>query len=403
MTLTLAAYATANGALVQDFIREILRNSASDRAECPIYSELLTRGLTAPAEQIRVDWRAMGVPSRRNQVNNGGAAYDATTTSVVVDDATLFPVDHLVLCEATREIILVTASNASNNTLTVVRGIGAANGGVAAAAGSVANDAWLNVIGPAKGEATQAMAFRAASLVTHYNFCQKFGETIRISDKLAGSNAVHEQPREYERRQKSWIAMRNIERALLFGARGTAASAGGQTSHAMHGLMNAITTNRATGIGALSRATFETTHVPLIFATGNFRKLLVCGPTAYTAFNTMYRDTVQRTPSERLAGSMIELIRTPYGELVPVLSRALDGGYAGAAIAMDVDSGGVRLRHLPKPAMGNAPATTGLLQLVENTGAPDLEAIQDEWRADLTLQYGNEADHMVLLGITGAA
>ena len=404
MTLTLAAYATANGVLQQDFVLELLRNSPEDRAEAPIYSELITRGLVSPTLQVRFDWRTLGLPGRRNQVNNGGAAYDANTTSIVVDDASVFPVDHLVLCEATREVILVTARNLGNNTLTVVRGVGTATGqgGVAAAAGSVADNVWLNVIGPAKAEATQAMAFRAASLGTAWNFSQNFGETVRISNLMLGSQSEHEEARGYERRQKSWIALRNIERAILFGSRGTTTASGGGVSYSMMGLLNAITTNRFTGVGALSRATFETTHVPSIFATGTMRKLLVCGPTAFSVFQTIYRDTVQRTPSERLGGSNIEIIRTPYGELIPVLSRSLDGGFAGTAIAVDIESN-VRLRHLPQPAMGNAPATSGLLQLVENTGAPDLEAVQDEWRANVGLQYGNEGDHAVMLGISGSA
>lgn len=400
--LTSALFATNNGVLERDFVQEVLVNFPEASEECPLYTSLLSRGLITPTVNPQFDWRTMALPGRRNQVNNGGAAYDANTTSIVVDDASVYPIGHLIVSETTREVMLVTARNLGTNTLTVVRGIGATNGGVAAAAGSVANDEWLAVIGSAAGEGSRAMAFRAATLAPAWNYTQRFKETVLFSGTVAGSSTEHQHPREYERLQKFQIAIRNIERALMFGSRGTATNADGETVHATHGLFNAISTNRVVGIGNITRNNVNDVYAPALFRTGSKRKLAICGTTAKAMLSRIFRGNEQRSPGEMRGGVPVTTIDTDFGTLDLTLSRAFEGAFAGAVLIVDV-SEATRLRPLGRPANKRTPALTGQLQLVEGTQENDRDGEQDEWRADLGLQWGNEADHGLWLGITGAA
>lgn len=404
-----ALFDTNNHVLDRDFVSRVLLKFPVVRRRAPILAMLIASlagggsDMTEVTRNEKFEWRDAGLIGRTDAVNNGGAAYDDTTTAIVVDTSSVFPVGSLVLCDATGEIMYVTAVNSGSHTLTVVRGVGSANGGVAAAAGSVANNAVLRHIGFAKGEGAGAGSTQAHSLGTAWNFVQEFHRTVQASARAMSEAAKTEEVMLLERQLMLQEMLDDIENAILFGSRMATADASSRRVTTMHGVYNALTTNVYNPAGTVTLTNVEESFFrPAFEAGGSDIRHLFAGNTVLAACDAHYASQINRQRDEN-ARRFVKVIETRYGIVHLHREMQLVGSRVGEGVLLDLDGGAVKVRHWPQVAAGKRPAFDGLPTLMQNLGNNDASAVTDEWVAMLGLQWGSEAVHARIKGVTGAA
>lgn len=379
-------YSDMVGVVDHDIAEQIILRASAE--ESPVLATLLRLGNVRESAGSEFKWRTAGLPERRTQINNGGAAYDGATTTLVVDVEETFRVNDLVLAEATGEIMLVTATNPGASSITVVRGIGPTSG----AAGSVADDAFLRNIGYAPGEGADAPA---ASNVIHSevsNYCQLFRETIELSGTAARQTTKTEEERGFQRRAKFEKMQRDIDHALLHGAKSSdQVTDAGKPILTMGGLLQSIVTYVDNVGGALSNLKRLEQFFELGFRQGSTEKYLFCGSTLNAAMGSLLHGLYEVT---QLDGTNLRFrtFESNYGRVHIALHRGLSGAYAGQGVL--VDAAGCALRPLKS-------REDGLLHIIPDIQTPGADAVRDEWRAELGLEYGAESQHAVIKGVTG--
>lgn len=393
MTLTYSVFA-GEGRVTPNVVQNIVLQLAPNHT--PIYSALLGLGLVRDATSAKVDAFQQSLPERRTAVNNGGAAYDATTTSIVVDSAAIIPVGSLLLAEATGEVLFVSAVNTGTNTLTVVRGVGKTGTGVAAAAGSVANDASLRVIGYADGEGGPVPTSLYTPPSPLSTWVQTFRKTLDLTGRANHINLLTGDERARLRMQKFYEIMEDIELSMLFGAGDDdTQNASGRVASTMRGLFNfgigvdnvGGTMNQARWYQFCERA----------FQSGGPEKVMFAGPTLMTTLSTLYTNRLQIANLSDAVGLRMSQIETPFGLIQAVVHRGLSGAYAGQGIVVDPQY--VELR----PMQDKNGQPRGRVHLRENQQANGQDAVTDEWFAELAVLPTSLSPHHRITGVTGAA
>lgn len=375
-----------NGAMDRDITQEIILNLAAN--DMPVYANLVGGGQENETTVQKFEWYTADLAARRTQINNGPDDYDAATTSIVVDDGTLFEPNCMLLAEATGEVMLVTA--VSTNTLTVKRGIGSV---VAAAVASVADDAYVRNIGPAREEGSDLPAARHIGGGNVANWVQTFRKPIELSGRLDASATLTEQERPRQRRAVFETLRRDIEHALIFGAAdGDTTDANGKLVTSTGGFLQAIATNVDNVGGTMTLDRFNT-FAATAFQYGSAEKDLYAGSTLVETIHSLFLGKLNISPSDAAPGLRITRVLTPYGIFNLTHHRGLTGTYAQYGVVVDRAQAEVRF-------MGAGRGKPHLREDVKKTGQ---DAIVDEWFAELGLQWGSEKHHAVIKGVTGAA
>lgn len=350
--------------------------------------------MSTPTANVEVKWFTTDLGTRRMQINNGGAAYDASTTTLVVDSSAPFQPNQLVLCEATGEKIMV-LTVPSGTSITVKRGYGS----TAAHANSVANDAWLRVLGIAAGEGGDWIDSRETAKVQANNYCQIVEEAVELSGTMLRSGTLTEQEQAFQREMAFRRFAENLERLLLFGEKTfDKTDAAGKIARTMGGYYEAINTNVSNIGGGMSLAAFENGLRPA-FESNPGIKTIYAGATFVGAIRDLYKDRVRWVAPVQRVGFRVREIETSFGLAQLVYHAGLSGPYAGHAVVLDHSQTG--LRHLEGGTATGEHPPTGRIQLHQpNRG--DGDATKELWFAELTHQWGDETAHCRFSGVTGA-
>jgi len=385
--LTLAAFAAAH--LTPDITAAVIMNQSG--ADTPLIAQLLARGQIRRTAAERFQWGTDAHPARRTQIDNGGAAYDDATTSLDVDTSAPFYVDALVLCEATNELLLVTAITDAN-TIVVKRGVG---GGVAAAAGSVANNAFLQVLGPANGEGSPLPAARQSAPTNNYNNVQTLRTPFGLTGRALRVETNTEDEKRRQRMKKFEEHMRDLERLMIHGGidGGALTDSGSRRTTLTQGLRRAITTNVDAVGGTMTKARWFTACE--VCFRNRTDLLFIVGPTLMQTIYTLYDNQYRIVDSQMTPGLKLTEVSTPFGLARLALSRTLTGTYAGEAIALDMAE--VFLRYTEKD--GNS----GRTNLRQSQEAKGTDGQIDEWFSEMGIQWGGEFNHARITGVTGPA
>ncbi len=371
------------GPLDRDVTQEIILVQGAD--EMPIYSSLIARGQARPTMAEKVEWSTQSLDGRRTAINNAPDNYDENTTSIVVDDGTVFYANSLILFEATGEVGLVTA--VATNTLTVVRGVGSV---VAAAAGSVADNANVQCVGAAAGEGAPKASARNYDPTLDHNYLQTFRDTVGLTGRMQRHGTLTEDERARLRRTKFEDHIRSIERSIVFGARSSGVTDGsGNRVTTMGGILQHVTTNVDDVAGTMSKARLDLA-LRNPFAYGSPEKFMFCGTLMLETCNQLYHGAMQVMSGSVAAGLTIRKIFTSHGTVNLIPHRALVGPHAGYGLVVD-------------PAQAEIRYSEGWLpHLKADIQTPGTDAVEDEWRSELCLTWGMEQAHAVIKGVTGA-
>lgn len=380
--MAMETLALFTGALDRDVVRDII--FVREANETPIYSWLAGMG-PGQAMANKIEWYTEGFDSRRTQINNGGSAYTSSTTSLVVDSGAAFYPNCLIYAVATGEIMLCT--EVSTNTITVVRGLGSI---VAAHANSVADDAYLLNLGSASGEGASAPAARITDRVQNVTYLQTFRHTVEQSGKMNRVKYLTGDNREKRRLKKFREHMRDWEHALILGvADESSTDANSKIVSTMGGFFQHVTTNVSNIGGAMSKAEWDA-FAEKAFAQGSGEKTMFAGKTLLSAIHTLEGTKVRYAENTRVVGLTVEQVLTAFGVLNLVYDRRFGTDLAGAGIVIDAED--VELLY----SDGGEP------HLRENIQDPDVDGTIDEWFSEGCVRWGDEANHAVIKGVTGA-
>jgi len=374
---------TFTGPLTRDVVETIMLVESAQ--ENPIQAALIAAGAIAPTASEKFEWFDQSPNGRRTQINNAPDDYDETDTVLTVDDGSLFYPNALVYCEATGEVLLV--DSISTNDVTVQRGIGQTT----AAAESVADDAYLTIIGHGAGEGAGLGTVRAFNPSPHSNYVQTFRTPISMSGRMQRVQTLTEDEKARLRRAAFRETMSDIEQAIIRGTMSDGETdVNGDRVTTTGGLLEFIATNIYNVAGNI---TWDNTvaWAEDVFAIGSPEKLCFTGPTLLTYFGQVASDYMSMGNLEEAIGLRVRRIETPHGVLTLVPHRGMKGDLANAGIVVDPEH--ARLRH----------TNGGRTVLRSGVQNPDVDGSTDEWFTELGLETGTEAAHAVIKNVTGSA
>ncbi len=313
------------------------------------------------------------------QINNA-TGYTAADTNLVVDDASIFAPKDVIKVPRTGEVMFVTASNTTTNTITVVRGYG-----VTAAAALNDND-WLVRIGNAMEEFSNAPKPKLNQPTKVTNYTQIFRTPFDQSmTSAAESLKTAETERTRLRRLKALEHRLDMERAFLLGE----PKEDVQNKRRMTGgLLHFIKTNVYDAGGTLTEAEFEN-FCEMLFQYGSSKKLLICAPRVLSVINQFAQGKLKTEVGEETYGVRLVRYMSAHGDLYLVKSRALEKEYAYMAIGVDMDNIAYR------PLAGRD------TKLRTNIQANDADGWMDEYLTEAGLEVRLEKTHAILKNVTG--
>lgn len=353
--------------------------------EAPLISALLALpGNVVETATPEFKWFEEGFGAERTAIDNGGSAYDDTTTELVVDDGAIFKSGDVLYLEAstTGERVLVTA--VATNTLTVKRGFG----GTTAHASGVANNANVRFAGNVRGEGSDAPTAIHATKTEYENYCQHFKETAELTGRADRTATKTQNEFEWQRMKAMKRLMVSIDRAAIWGVKNkTVTDADGRVAHTMDGLYKVVPLNTNIN-GTMTKAQLNTWAKDL-FRYSSGEKLLFAGSVLTETIHTLYENKLQTRSGETAVGLQITSVITPHGVLKLIRNPTLDAGFGGMGIAIDPNH--MRVRHMKDMR----PKFTPIVQA--NGGDRKGEMAE----AELALEYGMPSAHGIIRGVTG--
>ncbi len=386
MSITAALLASA-GLLTPDVTREVILVQGAMLS--PIYAMHEARGLTAETVNEDFKWSTDAHTARRTQINNGGAAYTNATTALVVDNAALFYPNSVLFCEATGETMFCSAVNTGTNTLTVVRGFGAATGGTAAHANSVADDAYLRLLGPATGELADPQTARSGLPTIVTNTVQTMRHSVEFSGRSTAMSTLTEDEMARQQAKKLQELLQDINLTLRLGSRNTGTNdANSKRVTGSAGFRHAIVTKVDNVGGAMTLARFHQ-YCEMAFEFVDGEKVMFCGGTLLRTIHDLHNAKLQIQSGETAPGLRFSKVLTPFGELTLAYDQSMVGPEAGEGLTIDLGQSRVRYTKRGKP------------QYLKDIKKSGQDGVLDEWLAELGLEYGAEKFHSRITGVTG--
>jgi len=268
-------------------------------------------------------------------------------------------------------------------------------GGVAAAAGSVANNAFLQVLGPANGEGSPLPAARQNAPTNNYNNVQTLRTPFGLTGRALRVETMTENEIQRQRMKKFEEHMRDLERLMIHGGidGGSLTDSGSRRTTLTQGLRRAITTNVDAVGGTMNKNRwFTAAEVCFRNRTDLF---FLCGTTFLQAIHSLYDTQYRIVDSQMTPGLKLTEVMTPFGVARFALSRTMTGTYAQEAIALDLNE--VSLRYTEQD--GNS----GRTNLRQGQEAKGTDGRIDEWFSEMGIQWGGEFNHARITGVTGPA
>lgn len=338
---------------------------------------------------FRFEWLEDDLMARWTAINNGGTAYTATTTDLVVDDASIIAVNDLIKSVTTGEIMKVTAVDTGTNTITVIRGYGETT----ADANSVADNEKLLVVGNAMMQGSGAPAEKYNSTVTQYNFTQIFKTPFSVTNTLDKMKLYGGKELARLRKKKAIEHGQSIEYALLFGERNQDTSGSqpvtttGGVLRFLSGTTNVTTLDTSTTTNKTDQKKSLDAWIEQLFTYGSDTKTWLCSPSVITWLQTLAEDKLQliQADMDKTYGLNITRYMTPHGVLNIVHHPLLVQGYSGYSIALDLEE------------LAYRPLTGRDTKLKTNIQLPDEDGRRDMYITEAGLELKHPSKHGIFI------
>lgn len=324
----------------------------------------------APATQPKYWWFRDDVPQIETRVNYA-SGYNASATTLTVDDATVATPNMVVLVKRTEELIKISAIN-STTSWEVTRGF--ANTPAAA----LNDDDELICMNPTLAEKGTANLANGSYPTTAWNYLAFFAVKAQVTELQQNTNMRFDIdfPRSVE--EKYFQLRREINTMLLWGKRHTETDATyGRTYHC-NGLLRQLQTNvldLSMTDGLLTWPMWnDFLHNTGSPTSSSPVKVCVCGPKLYEAVSQMSYNKTEPSQYESTMGTQVMRVETTQGLTVDyVLDRySFSGQHAGMGVVLDANV--VELKNM---------------QGMEITVRPEIQANDAHYREDEI--YGSES------------
>ena len=334
------------------------------------------------AKAPKIEWLEDDLIGAATQVNNGsGISISTSSTSIAVDDGSIFSVGDLISIPAYNLIYRITAI--STNTLTAIQF------GTAVASGTIADNSVVLKMGNAMEENSQAPAAKTTQEVACYNYTQIFRTPVSFSNTELATELYGGKDRAYQRRKKALEHKRDIARAMYFGVR-KEDTTGTTPRRTMGGLLSFLTESTAfdSSTQPLTYANFNKYVAQPVFSHGSKDKLLIAGPNLMNAINTWAEaKLVTEVDPAATYGIRVKNLLTGYGDLKVIYDPLLaDGYHAGYGMVIDTDN--IRYAYLQGRDT----------KLNTNIQAPDVDGVIDEYITECSLEVKLPKTHLLITG-----
>ena len=345
----------------------------------------LKRG-TRVAIGPKVEWLEDDYLGFSTQLN--GAISATSTTSLTVDDGTIFRVGDIIHIPSVNENMLVTT--VSGNTLTVTRGYGSTT-----AQAAIADNAIVLIIGNANEENAGARKAISTQELAKFNYTQIFRTPCQLSNTLLNTDVYGKKERAYQRMKALNEHKMDIARAMYFGQK-KEDTTGTQVRRTMGGIMEFIKTGSNTQTFAPSGSSgavnftwklFNEKVAKKAFLHGSSSKLLIAGGTTSAAMDAWAIDKCYLPVDEEIFGLHIRKMVTTYGELKVLWDPLLDMcGYSDYGFILDMDK--IKYVHLQNRD------TKLNVDIQEN----DIDGVMDEYITECSIEVKNPDAHFMFSG-----
>lgn len=317
----------------------------------------------------------------------------AATTSLEVNDASIFRVNDVLNIPDVGENMLVTAVTPSSNTLTVVRGFGSQ-----AAAASIKADSEVIVIGSAMPENSGDRGAKSTLEAPQYNYTQIFRTPVAMSATEEASKLYGGKDKSYQRRKASQEHKRDIAHALYFGQKKEITNTTSNMPQRTTGGLVEFLRNGSNTVAfdstnnKLTYTNFDNEVAQRLFAHGSDNKLLIAGPNLASSINSWAAGKlITQVGADKTYGIRVSKLTTSYGDLPIIFDPLLSGSYSGYGFALDLDN--IRYAYLDG-------RDTKLYTDIQNN---DVDGVVDEWKTECGLEVKNPDTHVLITGAYVAA
>ena len=334
------------------------------------------------AKAPKIEWLEDDLIGAATQVNNGsGISISTSSTSIAVDDGSIFSVGDLISIPAYNLIYRITAI--STNTLTAIQF------GTAVASGTIADNSVVLKMGNAMEENSQVPAAKTTQEVACYNYTQIFRTPVSFSNTELATELYGGKDRAYQRRKKALEHKRDIARAMYFGVR-KEDTTGTTPRRTMGGLLSFLTESTAfdSSTQPLTYANFNKFVAQPVFSHGSKDKLLIAGPNLMNAINAWSEaKLVTEVDPAATYGIRVKNLITGYGDLKVIYDPLLaDGYHTGYGMVLDTDN--IRYAYLQGRDT----------KLNTNIQAPDVDGVIDEYITECSLEVKLPKTHLLITG-----
>lgn len=319
----------------------------------------------------------------------------AGTIAVATGTGTYFKLNDVARIVTTGEAVSVSAAP-STDTVGVVRGIGATTAASAASGGDIV------VLGNASLQGGSLPVRKIVKQTNAYNYTQIVRTSYGFTNTLAASKLYGGSEPNYERKKKAVEHVRQIESILFFGPR-SLTTTGANPQGTSGGAIEYISTNIKNPAGQVTKATFDS-YLDAVYAHGEVSsKVAFAAPLparilsgyAQTGLGSSWGTNETQGASVKFGAHVDGFISGSYGHTLPIIVKrewndmtAATTGYGSWAFILDLSR--VKFR----------PLVTRNTQLLTNRQANDADTIDEEYLTEFSLEFQNEAAHLVIKGMT---
>ena len=337
------------------------------------------------AESYKVEWLEDRLIPRVLSLG-ASATSAATTLTTGTGEAAYAKTGDIIRIPTTGEAVRVTASDASAS-LTVVRAIG----GVAAASAASGGAGTLIIVGGSNSQGAGLPTRLITQAAFNYNYTQIVRNSYGFTRTAQQSKWYGAQVLEEEREKKAVEHKTDIENMLFFGARAYSATPQSWCG----GLIEYISTNVTDAAGTFDKGELQDfltsglqfARKPVIFA----------APKPAQVMSEFLQDNWVHTDGKvKYFGAKVNaVVSGAFGDEVPVVVKKQWGEYgtgtAGqyGSIAFIVDLADVKLSVMQ--------SSVNLRNRQDN----DIDGVDEEFLAELSLKVMNEKKHSLLKNVTG--
>jgi hypothetical protein len=339
-----------------------------------------------------IDWLEEEYRQRVSLIGAASATSAATAIEVTTGEGnTIFAVHDVVRVMSTGEALLVTSVSA--NSIGVTR----TWGGVAAA--SAQSGASLMIVGNAYPAGASSGTTRYVQRVRGFNYLQESREPIHFTWVQEAAELYGGREPGKELRRAAINHKRGVESTLFFGARDQDTSASPDVRGSAGGAVEFISTNIDDAGGALTPAEMDLfLEDTLPFAED---PVLFAAPRVASALSQMYRGVWSPNTGGivKYGVKVNAYLDTTFGKTIPIVVKKewsdllkTSTNYGTWAFLIDMDA--VRLRPLRGYTIGT---------VRRNIGEPSATATVSEFYSPFSIEFGKEARHGILKGVTSYA